>query len=282
MTHKQMILIVGINTIVSALVTLLLVLVVLPALDVTTPAVPTTAPPVGIAEQTNQPVGQTAPPAPTQVIHVVRAGDTVSGLSATYDVSAEDIIAANNLVNPNILQVGMELVIPVGGLPEVTPTFTPMPTPTDTPLPFEPPSSQTATAAAESAVAATAAAGVSTSEAPASTPAVGQGEFQIQISEVIGPGQVEQEAVVMTNMGTALADMLGWTLSDGDGNVYTFPNFRLWGNGSSVTVHSRVGEDGNPPSNFFWGKLAPVWSPGEVATLEDGDGNVVDTFTVRP
>jgi hypothetical protein len=86
----------------------------------------------------------------------------------------------------------------------------------------------------------------------------------------------------MTNMGTALADMLGWTLSDGDGNVYTFPNFRLWGNGSSVTVHSRVGEDGNPPSNFFWGKLAPVWSPGEVATLEDGDGNVVDTFTVRP
>jgi LysM repeat protein len=282
MTRKQMALIVGINAVVSVLVTLLLVLVILPALNVTPPLVPTATLPVGVAAQTAQPAGQTAAAAPTEVIHVVAAGDTVSGLSALYDVPAEDIVAANNLANPNVLQVGMQLVIPVGGLPEVTPTFTPMPTPTDTPLPFEPPSSQTATAAAESAALATAAAAPSTTGVPGSTPAAGEGEFKVEITEVIGLGQVDQEGIVMTNTGTRLADMLGWTLSDGDGNVYTFPNFRLWGNGSSVTVHTRIGEDGNPPSNFFWGKLAPVWSAGEEATLRDGEGNVVDTFTVGP
>ncbi|NIV39826.1 MAG: LysM peptidoglycan-binding domain-containing protein, partial [Anaerolineae bacterium] len=62
----------------------------------------------------------------------------------------EDIIAANQLENPNFLQVGMQLIIPIGGVPEVTATFTPAPTATDTPIPFEPPSADmTATVAAE-------------------------------------------------------------------------------------------------------------------------------------
>jgi LysM repeat protein len=272
MTRKQMALIIGINAVVSTLVTLLLVLIVLPALNVTTTVAPTATLPTGVVEQITQPMGQNTPEA-TQVVHVVKAGDTISGLSQTYDVPAEDIVAANNLQNPNFLQVGMELVIPIGGLPEVTPTFTPMPTPTDTPIPFEPPSADmTATAAAEAGVTATA--------LPTSVPA--EGELQIKITEVIAPGKVEQEGVVITNTGTRLADMLGWTLSDADGNVYTFPNFRLWGSGSSVTVHTRIGQDGNPPANFFWGKLEAVWSPGELATLKDGQGNVVATLTVRP
>ena len=282
MTRKQMALMIGVNVVVSTLVTLLLVLVVLPALQVTPPAAPTATEAVGMAAQTPMPAGQTALASPTQVIHVVGPGDTVSGLSAAYDVPAEDIIAANDLINPNILQVGMELVIPLGGVVEMTPTFTPMPTPTETPLPFEPPSSQTATAVAEAAALETAAAEPSTTAEPESTPEAGEGGFDVQITDVIGAGQVDQEAVVMTNTGTRLADMLGWTLSDGDGNVYTFPNFRLWGNGSSMTIHTRSGQDNNPPANFFWGKLVSVWSAGEVATLKDAEGNVVATFSVRP
>jgi LysM repeat protein len=283
MTRKQIALIVGINTVISAVVTLLLVLLILPALNVATPAAPmapTATLAVGVAGRTPQPGGQSVAASATQVIHVVAGGDTVSGLSAMYDVPAEDIVAANHLANPNILQVGMELVIPLGGIPEVTSTFTPMPTPTDTPLPFEPPSSETATADAESAAAATAAAAPSSTSVPGASPEAAEAEFQVEITDVIGVGQVEQERIVMTNSGTRLADMMGWTLSDGDGNVYTFPSFRLWGNGSSVTVHTRVGEDGSPPSNFFWGKLTSVWSTGDEATLRDGEGNVVDTFVV--
>jgi LysM repeat protein len=272
MTRKQMALLVGVNAVVSTLITLLLVLVVLPALDATTTRVPTATPLASSAGLGTPAAGQNFP-TPTPVIHVVKSGDTISGLAQTYDVPAEDIIAANSLQNPNFLQVGMELVIPIGGLPQVTPTFTPMPTSTDTPIPFEPPSADmTATAAAES--------GATVTPLPTSVPS--EGVLQVEIAEVVGAGQVDQEGVVITNTGARLADMQGWTLSDVDGNVYTFPNFRLWGNGSSVTVHTRIGQDGNPPANFFWGKLEAIWSPGEVATLKDGQGNVMATFTVGP
>jgi len=186
-------------------------------------------------------------------------------------VPEEDIITANNLENPNFLQLGMQLIIPIGGLPAETPTLTPVPTATDTPIPFEPPSADmTATAAAE--------AGATVTPTPA-LPATG--ELQIEISEVVQAGQVDGERVVIVNRGERLADMQGWTLSDGEGNVYTFPNFRLWG-GGSVTVHTRIGEDGNPPANFYWSKLVALWSPGEVATLKDAAGGVVSTFTVGP
>jgi LysM repeat protein len=272
MTRKQMALLVGVNAVVSTLITLLLVLVILPALQTTTTGGPAPTPPAGSAAVSTPVAGQNQP-TPTPVIYVVKSGDTISGLAQAYDVPAEDIIAANNLQNPNFLQVGMELLIPIGGLPQVTPTFTPIPTPTDTPIPFEPPSADmTATAAAES--------GATATPLPTSLPS--EGVLQVEIGEVIAAGQVDKEGVVITNTGTRLADMQGWTLSDAEGNVYTFPNFRLWGNGSSVTVHTRIGQDGNPPSNFFWGKLEAIWSPGEVATLKDAQGNVIATYTVQP
>jgi hypothetical protein len=272
MTRKQIALIIGVNALVSTLITLLLILVILPALHVTTPVAPTATLPAAVAERITQSVGQDQATA-TPVVHTVQAGDTISGLALKYDVPAEDIIAANNLQNPNFLQVGTQLVIPIGGLPQVTATFTPMPTPTDTPIPFEPPSADmTATAAAE--------AGATATGLP--TPVPSEGDLTVEITEIVGAGQVDQERVVITNIGSRLADMQGWTLSDGQGNVYTFPNFRLWGNGSSVTVHTRIGQDGNPPANFFWGKLEALWSPAKVATLKDAQGNVVVTYTVAP
>jgi hypothetical protein len=41
-----------------------------------------------------------------------------------------------------------------------------------------------------------------------------------------------------------------------------------------------VGQDGNPPANFYWGKLEPVWSVGDVITLKDAQGAVLATYTV--
>lgn len=206
------------------------------------------------------------------VTHIVRSGDTISGLAFQYDVPEEDIIAANQIENPNFLQVGIELIIPVGGFSEATATFTPAPTPTDTPIPFEPPSAElTATAAAELGATAT----------PLPTPLPAGGELRIDISEILGAGQIDQERVVLTSVGDRRADMQGWTLSDSEGNVYTFPNFRLWA-GGSVTVHTRIGTDGNPPANLYWGKLEAVWTPGEIVRLRDGEGAEIATAVVGP
>ena len=94
-----------------------------------------------------------------------------------------------------------------------------------------------------------------------------------------GAGDVTQERLVITNHGDQLADMQGWTLSDTEGNTYTFPNFRLWG-GGNVTVYTRIGQDGSPPSNFYWGKLEAVWSVGETATLKNTANEVIATYVV--
>jgi murein DD-endopeptidase MepM/ murein hydrolase activator NlpD len=206
------------------------------------------------------------------VLHVVQAGDTISGLAYQYDVPEADIIAANNLENPNVLQVGMELIIPMSGPDQITPTWTPNPTPTDTSIPFEPPSAAlTATALALGGSNATSVLGA--------TGVVG-GPVQVEIEEVIAAGNSDREAVVIVNRGKQVADMRDWTLSDANGNVYVFKDLRLWP-GGSATVNTRVGEDNNPAFNFYWGKLQSIWSTGEAATLRDAAGTVVAEYTVE-
>lgn len=265
MTRKQIALIIAVNAVISTVISIVVALLIARPTQVPlvlTEAVSTIA--------TQSPVEPT--PTSELVVHTVQPGDTISGLALQYDVPEAEIIAANQLENPNFLQVGMQLIIPVGGIPEATATFTPAPTPTDTPIPFEPPSADmTATAAAV--------AGVTDTPPPTQLPSAG--ELQIAISEIIGTGDVTQERVIIANEGNQLADMLGWTLSDAEGNVYTFPNFRLWGAGS-VTVHSRIGQDGSPPANFYWGKLESIWSLGEMATLKNAEGEVISTYTVGP
>ena len=212
--------------------------------------------------------GRTSPTA-TPILHVVQPGDTISGLAAQYDVPAEDIVAANHLASADFLRVGTELIIPVGGVPDATATFTPAPTGTDTPIPFEPPSADlTATAAAR--------AGVTVTPFPTPVPA---GQVKVEITDVYGAGQVTQEQVRVNNAGEANVDMNGWALSDADGNTYTFAGLTLW-RGGAVFVHTGVGQD-NPPTDFYWGKLQAIWSAGEIATLKDASGKTVVTFVVR-
>jgi LysM repeat protein len=65
------------------------------------------------------PVGATAVPSPTpvptpeQVVHVVKSGESLSKIAATYGVTVDDILAANpSITNPNKIAVGDKIVIP--------------------------------------------------------------------------------------------------------------------------------------------------------------------------
>jgi len=262
LTRKQILLIIGVNAVISAVISLIVGLILIrPAQVASTPrptrAIAATS---GVATAT-----QTAAP----VVHVVQSGDTISALAATFEVPEEDIIAANQLENPNFLQVGTELIIPVGGLPQITPTWTPQPTPTDTPLPYEPPSAnQTATALAL--------AGVTATSLP--TQPAGTGEIQVQISEVTAAGNADREAVAIVNKGKQVIDLQGWTLGKGEEKVYTFPSFRLYA-GGSVTVNTRIGVDGS--NQLYLNKLTPLWAVGDVVTLKDTTGKAAATLTVK-
>lgn len=268
MTRKQVVLIIAVNALISTLISVVVVLLVgrTDLVAVATAPVATAAPGSTSASGELTSGVQTSA---TPVVHVVQSGDTISALAFKYDVPAEDIITANQLENPNVLHLGMELIIPVSGVRDVTATFTPAPTGTETPLPFEPPSADlTATAAAR--------AGATATLLP--TPVPDLGDLEVVIAQVTSPGELDQEGVLIMNVGESLADLNGWELSDERGSVYTFPSVRLWAEGA-LTVHSRVGTD-DPPSDFFWGKLQAIWSAGETATLKDAQGNVIATYVV--
>jgi LysM repeat protein len=268
-TGKQMVLVIVVNALISALISLAIVfVVVLPAVDELRPSQST---PTTVTMVTQAPaVGQTEP-IREPIVHVVEDGDTISGLALKYGVTAEDIAAANRLENLDFLRAGNELLIPVGGVPEVTATIAAVPTETETPLPFEPPSALTSTAVAQA----------NATPLPVIPTLPMEGELDVEITGVIGAQDLSQERVIITNVGDQFADMAGWILSDADGNSYTFAGFRLWP-GGNVAVYTRGGQDGSPPASFFWGKLSGVWSPGEVATLVDAGGNTVATHTLGP
>jgi LysM repeat protein len=262
-------LVIVVNALISTLIALALIfVVVLPAVDELRPSSPA---PVIAAVVTQTTMVDETEPTPESVVHVVKAGDTISGLALKYRVPADDIAAANRLENPDFLRAGKELIIPLGGVPQVTATIASVPTATETPLPFEPPSALTATAAAQ---------GTATAPAPIPTLAL-EGELRIEITGIIGAGDLSQERAIITNVGDRFADMDGWILSDTDGNSYTFSGFRLWP-GGNVAVYTRGGQDGNPPASFFWNKLDPVWSTGDEATLTDAEGKVIATHTLGP
>ncbi len=63
-------------------------------------------------------LGQTASPSPlpapsaTPRLHMVKKGETVSGIAQLYGVTVDAILAANPKLNPNLMVVGSTLVIP--------------------------------------------------------------------------------------------------------------------------------------------------------------------------
>jgi LysM repeat protein len=279
MTRKQAVFIIVVNAVISTLISLCIAyLVILPGKLAPSGGQPVAEPPAQRAARAGQPVEMTVevlasvPPTATPIVYVVQPGDTISSLALKYSVPGADIIAANRIQNPDFLAAGIELIIPVGGLPVATATWTPVPTVTHTPLPFEPPSTEmTGTA--------TPGAGESVASPPTSIPT--GGELRVDITAILGVGDLEQERVDISNGSDQLADMTGWTLANPDGNTYVFPNYRLWP-GGTVTVHTRIGPDGEPITSLFWGRLEPVWLPGEVATLRNAEGVALVTYVVGP
>jgi LysM repeat protein len=75
-----------------------------------------------------------AAPTPSEVIYIVKDGDTLIGIARDLGVPMDVIQRRNNISDPENIQIGQQLVVPVGP----TPTFTPLPAPagvTSTPIP---------------------------------------------------------------------------------------------------------------------------------------------------
>jgi hypothetical protein len=161
-------------------------------------------------------------------------------------VSVDDIKALNNLPNPDILSEGQQLLIPGSPLTP-TPTRVPIPTSTRAPLPV-------ITGTASTAL----------------------GDFFVTIREIRAPGSLTNEQVILTNL-SGQVNMAGWTMTDGEGNQFTFPSLSLLSNGE-VTVHT--GRGTNTPTDLYWGQTEPRWASGKVAYLRDPTSKLIATYQV--
>jgi LysM repeat protein len=85
--------------------------------------------PTPLAERT--PTLEVVPePTPTQIIHIVQAGETLSEIARTYDTTADAIAQANGLSDANALREGQELLIPPPAPPAPTGEASPAAVPT--------------------------------------------------------------------------------------------------------------------------------------------------------
>ncbi len=207
------------------------------------------------------------------ITYIVRAGDTLSSIAARFQVSLEDLMKANGLDNPDYLMLGQQLIIPVGGLPALTPTFTPPPPSPATPLPFEPPTPLPSDAPPQMVPAATLL--PTPTPVPTLTP-VPASEIRISIT-VLNPGDMTKETVYLVNRGLYVR-MSSWTLSNGREATYTFPEFGLGGNGAAVYVHTTVGTD--TATDLYWGRASAAWNIGDTIILRDTEGRVIASTSV--
>ncbi len=60
------------------------------------------------------------PPSPTPRIYTVRADDTLLDIANQFDVNFQALLLANPDIDPSVLQIGQQLVIPIEGEPPVT------------------------------------------------------------------------------------------------------------------------------------------------------------------
>lgn len=251
MTLRRWALFIGINILVSALTTLLVLNLSEANRAAPRPVVPTAVPTLSAIVQTQvaSTVEPTETPTPAGVRkYVVTSGDTLTEIARKFDVPVGDLVAINKLSNVDILSVGQELLIPGGPLTP-TPTLVPIPTSTRSPLPTLPVSGTASTAL---------------------------GAYFVTIREIKSPGTASVEQVILTNL-SGQVNLAGWTMTDGEGNKFTFPNLTLLSNGE-VTVHT--GKGTNTPVDLYWGQTDALWSKGKVAYLRDPAGKLIATYQV--
>ncbi len=193
-----------------------------------------------------------ATPLQSEILYVVQPGDSLTSIALRFRVSLEELMQANGLTDPDYISVGQKLLIPAGSSAVITrvpaPTHTPAAPPT--PLSTAAPAARTPSPAA---------------------PAV-------QVITVVGAGDLEQEALYLSNAGAAAVDLTGWTVSDGRGHVYRFPDVALPGHGT-VILHTGAGEDDEV--NLYWGLDVALWDEGTTVLVRDAGGRVVVQYAVR-
>jgi hypothetical protein len=92
----------------------------------------------------------------------------------------------------------------------------------------------------------------------------------IEVGEVVGAGNLNNEGVLLRRVGDGELHLNGWRLEDNAGHRFTFPDIVLF-KGGSVRVFSRAGN--NTVNELYWSLDKAVWISGHSVVLYDDQGN---------
>ena len=246
MTIRRLAVFIVINIVVSISVTLL-VLNLWDAGRTANRPVPTLVPTLPPPVITSVPTPIVATPTSVAALshtYVVQAGDTPLSIARALNVQLQDLLTANNLHEGDILSIGQALVVPSAVAPaatvEATASVAPPPIATSTPAPLP-------------------------------------GDTFITIKEIAGSGSLLNEAVVLANLSNKV-ELSGWSLSDGEGHKFVFPDLVMLPN-SEVTVHTAGGT--NTATDLYWGQSVARWGgSGTIAYLRDPSGKLAASYRV--
>lgn len=180
--------------------------------------------------------------------HAVVAGDTPFALALRYGVDTSLMLEVNNMSvqSATNLQIGDILRVPRPGCQFDG-------------IAFEAPRANPVTPA---------------TPAPAASSTPATAEFEIMEAE--GIGDITAEAIRLRNLGDAI-NISGWSLSDSDGNSFTFRETLLFPQGTLI-VYSRSGTSTSDAR--FWGREEAVWEADETLTLSDAQGRALQTLQI--
>ncbi|MBW8795097.1 MAG: lamin tail domain-containing protein [Streptomyces sp.] len=100
-------------------------------------------------------------------------------------------------------------------------------------------------------------------------------QHDLQGRAVFSGRALNREWVDVTNTSRREVNLSGWSLSDADGNRYTFRHYRLAG-GTTVRVHTGEGRDTR--TDLYQDRRSSVWNrDADTATLRNDRGRYVDS-----
>lgn len=187
----------------------------------------------------------------TEITYAVETGDTLGAIAVKFNITVAEILDANEIPNPDALEVGQVLIIrrPL----VVAATHTTLP-PEENEAEIE-----------------------STAAAPTNTPEPLTGESRVLIDSIIGVGDLASERVFLKRVGPGEISLTGWSLVAENGDTFTFPQLTLFENGA-VFIHTKYGQ--TTAVALYWELDHTVWSSGDTVVLIDDQGEVHTSYQI--
>jgi LysM repeat protein len=189
-------------------------------------------------------------PQPTLAVrpYEVGQGETLSEIAQVFGVSLDQLLALNEISNPDELRTGMILKIPLQGSFVVE----------------EPGQNQDNSQEL-------------TQPDPTTTPPPAPESGRIKIITIVGVNDLATEHLQIQSLSPEALSLEGWRLETNDGIVYNFPKITLFEHGA-VDLYSRAGI--NSVVALYWGRSSPIFQSGDRAVIYDADGNVEAVYSI--